>query len=92
MLNFVASNNQQYKWDCHIFFSMHAIYLDTWLKKMSYWGTKADQLAVYALSDMLSIHSFAVTKHRPWTTVDASVKGTSRDTTSVSSKISVSRR
>ena len=26
---------------------------------------------------MLSIHSFVVTKHRPWTTVDASVKGTS---------------
>ena len=44
---------------------------------MSYWGTKADELAVYALSDMLSIHSFMVTKHRPWTTVDASVYGTS---------------
>ena len=56
---------------------MHEIYLDTWLKKMSYWGAKADKLAVYALSDMLSIHSFVVTKHRPWTTVDASVKGTS---------------
>ena len=76
MLNFVALNNQRYKWDCHVFFSMHAIYLDTWLKKMSYWGTKADELAVYALSDMLSIHSFIVTKHRPWTTVDASVQGT----------------
>ena len=44
---------------------------------MSYWGTKADELAVYALSDMLNIHSFVVTKHRPWTMVDASVKGTS---------------
>ena len=44
---------------------------------MSYWGTKADELAVYALSDMLSIHSFIVTKHRPWTTMDASVQGTS---------------
>ena len=76
MLNFVASNNQRYKWDCHVFFSMHAIYLDTWLKKMSYWGTKADELAVYTLSDMLNIHSFIVTKHRPWTTVDASVQGT----------------
>ena len=77
MLIFVASNNQRYKWDCHVFFSMHAIYLDTWFKKMSYWGTKADELAVYALSDMLSIHSFVVTKHHPWTTVDASMKGTS---------------
>ena len=56
---------------------MHTIYLNTWLKKMSYWGTKADELAVYALSDMLSIHSFVVTKQHPWTMVDASVKGTS---------------
>ena len=75
MLNFVASKNQHYKWDCHVFFTMHEIYLDTWLKKMSYWGTRADELAVYALSDMLSIHSFIVTKHHPWTTMDASVQG-----------------
>ena len=43
---------------------------------MSYWGTKADELAIYTLSDMLQIHSFIVTKNRPWTTVDASVHGT----------------
>ena len=43
---------------------------------MSYWGTKADELAIYALSDMLQIHSFIVTKNRPWTTVDPSVRGT----------------
>ena len=29
MLNFVAANNQWYKWDCHVFFSMHEVYLDT---------------------------------------------------------------
>ena len=46
MLNFVAANNQHYKWDCHVFFSMHEIYLDTWIKKMAYWGTKADELAI----------------------------------------------
>ena len=55
---------------------MHEIYLDNWHQKMSYWGTKADELAIYALSDMLQIHSFIVTKNRPWTTVDASVCGT----------------
>ena len=76
MLQHVAANNQRYKWDGHIFFAMHEIYLDTWHQKMSYWGTKADELAVYALSDMLQIHSFIVTKNRPWTTVDASVCGT----------------
>ena len=62
MLNHVAANNQCYKWDCHVFFSMHEIYLYTWLKKMAYWGTKADELAIYALSDMLQVHSFVVTK------------------------------
>ena len=51
-------------------FSMHRIYLDTWLKKMAYWRTKANELAIYAFSDMLNIHSFIVTKHCPWTTVE----------------------
>ena len=61
MLQHVAANNQRYKWDCHIFFAMHKIYLDNWHQKMSYWGTKADELAIYVLSDMLQIHSFIVT-------------------------------
>ena len=43
---------------------------------MAYWGTKADELAIYALSDMLNVHSFIVTKHPPWTTIDPSVQGT----------------
>ena len=55
---------------------MYGIYLDTWLKKMAHWGTKADELAIYALSDMLNVHSFVVTKHCPWTTIDSSVQGT----------------
>ena len=76
MLNFVAANNQCYKWDCHVFFSMYEISLDTWLKKMAYWRTKADELAIYALSDMFNVHSFVVTKHCPWTTIDSSVQGT----------------
>ena len=79
MLNFIAANNQCYKWDCHVFFSMHRIYLDTWVNKMAYWGIKAGELSVYALSDMLKVHSFIVNKHRPWTTVDASVTGTPLD-------------
>ena len=45
-------------------------------RKCPYWGTKVDELAIYALSDMLQIHSFIVTKNRPWTTVNASVHGT----------------
>ena len=42
-------------------------------------GTKADVLSIYALSDMLKKHSYIVTKHRPWTTVDPSVQGTTMD-------------
>ena len=86
MLQFVVANNQRYKWDCHVFFSMHGIYLDTWLKKMAYWGTKADELAIYILGDVLKVHSFVVTKHCWWTivvtkhcwwtTIDPSVQGT----------------
>ena len=76
MLQHVAANNQRYKWDGHVFLTMHGIHLDIWHQKMSYWGTKADELAIYALSDMLQRHSFVVTKNRPWTTVDASVRGT----------------
>ena len=70
MLNFVASNNERCKWDCHVFFMMHDVYLDTWLKKMAYWGTKADELSIYVLSDMLKVHTFIVTKHHPLTTIN----------------------
>ena len=75
MLRFVAENTLRYKWDCHVLFTMHGVHIDTWLKQMSYWGTRADELAIYALSDMLNVHSFVVTKNRPWTTVDSSVNG-----------------
>ena len=76
MLRFVSENTLRYKWDCHILFTMHGVHIGTWLKQMSYWGTRADELAIYALSDMLNVHSFIVTKNRPWTTVDSSVNGT----------------
>ena len=49
---------------------MHEIYIDTWLKQMSYWGTKSDELAIYALSDMLKVHRFIVTKDRLFDAMD----------------------
>ena len=79
MLRFVTENNERYKWDCHILLSMLNIQLDTWLQRMAYSGTKADVLSIYALSDMLKKHSYLVTKHRPWTTIDPSVQGTIMD-------------
>ena len=75
MLRFVTENTLRYKWDCHVLFTMHSVHIDTWLKQMSYWGTRADELVIYALSDMLNVHSFVVTKNRPWTMVDSSVNG-----------------
>ena len=79
MLRFVAENTLRYKWDCHVLFTMHGVHIDLWLKQMSYWGTRADELAIYALSDMLNVHSFVVTKNRPWTTVDPSVNGSAME-------------
>ena len=79
MLRYVAENNERYKWDCHVLLSMLNTQLDTWLQRMAYWGTKADVLSIYALSDMLKKHSYIVTKHRPWTTVDPSVQGTTME-------------
>ena len=79
ILKFVAENIERYKWDCHVLFSMHNIHLDTWLQWMAYWGTRADELSIYALSDMLKTHTYIVTKHRPWITIDLSVQGTTMD-------------
>ena len=53
-----------------------------WIHGYNEWhsgGTKADVLSIYALSDMLKKHSYIVTKHRPWTTVDPSVQGTTME-------------
>ena len=76
MLSFVAQNAERYKWDCYIYFKMHGILLDKWVNKMTYWGNRADELSLYALSDMLNMHTFVVTGSKPWTTIHPSVIGT----------------
>ena len=53
MLKFVVANTLRYKWDCHVLFSMHGVHIDTWLKQMSYWGTKANEPAVYVSREVL---------------------------------------
>ena len=76
MLTFVAENSERYKWDCYVYFKMHGILLDKWINKMTYWGSRADELSLYALSDMLNCHTFVVTGSKPWTTIHPSVIGT----------------
>ena len=76
MLTFVAQNAERYKWDCYVYFKMHGILLDKWVNKMTYWGSRADELSLYALSDMLNCHTFVITGSKPWTTIHPSVIGT----------------
>ena len=73
---FVAQNAERYMWDCYIYFKMHGVLLDKWVNKMTYWGSRADELSLYALSDMLNVHTFVVTGSKPWTTIHPSVTGT----------------
>ena len=76
MLTFIAKNAERYKWDCYIYFKMHGILLDKWINKMTYWGSRADELSLYALSDMMNLHTFVVTGSKPWTTIHPNVIGT----------------
>ena len=58
---------------------MNKLTLNDWVSKMSYWGNCGDALAIYAMSDMYGIHSFVVTKSKPWTTVANTFQGTDID-------------
>ena len=75
MLTFVAQNSERYKWDCYVYFNMHGILLDKWVNKMTYWGSRADEVSLYTLSDMLNCHTFLITGSKPWTTIHPSVVG-----------------
>ena len=76
MLTFVAQNAECYKWDGYIYFKMHGLHLDSWVNKMAYWGSRANEMSLYALSDMLSRHTFVVTGSKPWRTIHLDVIGT----------------
>ena len=76
ILTFIAQNAERYKSDCYVYFKMHGVLLDKWVNKMTYWGSRADELSLYALSDMLNMHTFVVTGSKPWTTIHPSVIGT----------------
>ena len=69
MITFVTENMRRYSWDGDLFLQLNGLTLDTWLKKMSYWGNCGDALSIYAMSDMFGVHSCVITQTKLWTTV-----------------------
>ena len=79
MITFVTENMRRYSWDGDLFLRLNGLLLDTWLKKMSYWGNCGDALSIYAMCDMYGVHCCVITHMKPWTTVANTVKGTAMD-------------
>ena len=73
MLTFVAENTTRYEWNTHVLLKMHGTNLDGWVKTMTDCLNRGDELAIYALCDMLKGHAFVFTRTKPWTTVDGSI-------------------
>ena len=53
---------------------MHGTNLDGWVKTMTDCLNRGDELAIYALCDMLKRHAFVFTRTKPWTTADGSIR------------------
>ena len=73
MLTFVAENTTRYEWNAHVLLKMHGTNLDGWVKTMTDCLNRGDELAIYALCDMLKRHAFVFTRTKNWTTVDGSI-------------------
>ena len=73
MLKFVAENIAHYEWDAHVLLKMHGSNLARWTACMTDVLNKGDELAIYAMCDMLKRHAFVYTRTKPWTTVDSNV-------------------
>ena len=69
MLNFVTENKARYKMDCHTVLKMHELNLDTWSQWVVCFENGVDELAIYAMSDMVQVHTTILTKSKPWTTL-----------------------
>ena len=73
MVEFVKSNKDRYFMDGHTVLKMHETDLDTWSNSMVYSNDMADELAIYALSDLTRKHTTIITNTKPWTTVHPDV-------------------
>ena len=73
MVDFVMKEKERYYIDGHIVLKMHETNLDTWTSGMLYSTDMADELAIYALSDLTRKHTVIITNTKPWTTVHPDV-------------------
>ena len=73
MINFVSDNRERYAIDGHVVLKMHETNLNAWACKMTYWENSADELALYALSDLPKQHTVVITNTKPWSTVHPNV-------------------
>ena len=69
MLQYVTAHQKRYNWNAHLYLRMNGMFLETWLQRMLFWDNGADALAIYAMSDMLGVHTTIITRHKPWTTI-----------------------
>ena len=53
MLNFVAENTARYEWDAHVLLKMYSTNLARWVATMTNCLNRGDELAIYAMCDML---------------------------------------
>ena len=78
MISFVSDNRARYSMDCHTVLKMHELNLNAWACRMTYFENPADELAIYALSDLVNVHTVILTRTKPWTTLhpDTNLKDT----------------
>ena len=79
MLVFVSENNIRYSNYGFPLLKMTGLDLVSWMASMSHFGNSADTLCLYALSDMLGVHTCVLTRNRPWTTVNPNFGGNLED-------------
>ena len=75
MLTFVSENSARYEHACYPLLKMHGLDLLSWTASITYFGNSADTLCLYALSDLLGVHTCVITRNRPWTTIDPNFTG-----------------
>ena len=79
MLEFVANNVTKYTRNCYCYLRMNDLTLDQWVRKMTHFDNGGDALCLYALSDMLGVHTTVLTKGKAWTTVHGNYPGSLED-------------
>ena len=79
MLEFVANNVTRYTRNCYCYLRMNGLTLDQWVKRMTHFDNGGDALCLYAMSDMLGVHTTVLTAGKAWTTVHGNYPGTLED-------------